>query len=826
MKRALVLSVAALFLSITQSFAYIVPRDDSRAKYFYVFGPQGNPDYGAEEAQQDLYIDVPGDSPEQVYISIFDPNTGGKVDLRPDNQAPWDTQTEFMIYGKNGQLLDSAQIGSEKQYDRSYLDFGPYDKEQGEKLGDVYRFKLTVKAVSGSDENLYYVKVSPEDSQAFAYNFTFRLLEKENDKMYFYPQIAAGTEKIIVENYDMDPDGGSCELIDRQFGMRVKIKDSQSGQWTETVVNLSPSQNSRRLEYVVTKKTQRRANAGIRVKDEKGNLLPIYFRPAAAPRQVPAAMPARKEIVFERLCNNRFIFDATKSYDSAERKLSYFWDFGDGSTSNQAVVEHTYDKAGEYRVALRVRNDSGLECDNDQVSQVIKVNSAPVPDFTAPERACLEQETIFDASGTTDDTANTLVYHWDFGDGTRAEGVRVTKAYQRSGTFKVTLTVNDNENTPCSARSKEGVIKIVKPPLADAGEDIEACIPYQQEYKINFSAGRVKNAEAKDLTYAWDFGDGESGSGRSTSHVYKKGGVYTVKLSVDDGYGLPCSVSSDTAKLTLNKQPVAKAGQNRLACAGSEIDFDGSASYSEDNGSLEYLWDFGDGAKAQGVRVAHAYRKGGKYNVKLIVDDGKGKKCSQAQDMISVSVNTKPVAALADVKPVCLASEAGFDASRSSDADGDILKYTWDFGDGTILDGGAKMTHVYQSGGIYTVKVTVDDQSGTACSSDSQSIKIRVNTPPKANAGPNLVCCVDKENIFDGSGSVDPDGDALTYEWDFGDGTKASGQQVTHKYPKPGDYKVILTVKDGSGTACSQSQDAFLAKVSDKPVSIMEIKKH
>ncbi|MFH0913608.1 MAG: PKD domain-containing protein, partial [Candidatus Omnitrophota bacterium] len=206
------------------------------------------------------------------------------------------------------------------------------------------------------------------------------------------------------------------------------------------------------------------------------------------------------------------------------------------------------------------------------------------------------------------------------------------------------------------------------------------------------------------------------------------------------------------------------------------------------------------------------------------VDDGKGKRCSAAIDKFVADVNTKPVAQLADIRAVCVNTEVNFDASGSSDADGNALKYAWDFGDGKTMEGPAKVSHTYKTGGEYNVSVTVDDQTKTPCSKDTKSINLRVNRPPVADAGPNLVCCVGTESKFDGSSSSDPDGDLLSYAWNLGDGNSATGQKIKYIYTKPGKYTITLTVKDNSGTSCDTATDSFEATVSDKPVSVMDIK--
>ncbi|MCM8778659.1 MAG: PKD domain-containing protein, partial [Candidatus Omnitrophica bacterium] len=93
-----------------------------------------------------------------------------------------------------------------------------------------------------------------------------------------------------------------------------------------------------------------------------------------------------------------------------------------------------------------------------------------------------------------------------------------------------------------------------------------------------------------------------------------------------------------------------------------------------------------------------------------------------------------------------------------------------------------------------------------------------------ADAGENLVCCVGVENIFDASASLDPDGDVLSYFWDFGDGTKGEGVKVKHSYTQPGTYSVILTVRDNSGTRCDSAVDSFVVNVGKEPVPVIKVR--
>lgn len=160
-----------------------------------------------------------------------------------------------------------------------------------------------------------------------------------------------------------------------------------------------------------------------------------------------------------------------------------------------------------------------------------------------------------------------------------------------------------------------------------------------------------------------------------------------------------------------------------------------------------------------------------------------------------------------------------FSGVSSYDPDGDTITYLWDFGDNSTYNL-EKVDHTYNIKGVYYVTLTVTDIHG---SSDSTSINITVgsppNSPPIADVGSDQTGLIFEEIFFDGSDSTDPDaGDTPTYDWSFGDGESASGNVVSHRYTKEGEYKVVLTVTD---TANNQSQDATIATVKIKLVNAL-----
>jgi trimeric autotransporter adhesin len=149
----------------------------------------------------------------------------------------------------------------------------------------------------------------------------------------------------------------------------------------------------------------------------------------------------------------------------------------------------------------------------------------------------------------------------------------------------------------------------------------------------------------------------------------------------------------------------------------------------------------------------------------------------------------------------CTFLSCAFDASASSDPDGSIVSYAWDFGDGTT--GTGKMpSHSYPMAGDYTVQLTVtDDDGGT----DSVSHTVSPASPP-ANQPPAAEfssSCTALSCTFDASASSDPDGSIVSYAWDFGDQAMGAGKTPSHNYAAAGDYSVQLTVTDDDGATGS-----------------------
>ena len=241
----------------------------------------------------------------------------------------------------------------------------------------------------------------------------------------------------------------------------------------------------------------------------------------------------------------------------------------------------------------------------------------------------------------------------------------------------------------------------------------------------------------------------------------------------------------------------------RLPLVNATVTFNASASRDPDGSIVAYAWDFGDGASDAGKVVTHAFGSYGSYNVTLVLTD--------IDNLTTTAI--RPVHVLAPPMASFVASppspDAGavvsFNASSSSDADGTIVSYEWDFGD-TSTASGMIVTHIYGVAGSYLVSLVVTDSDGVPEAASHSLVVGPTNQPPVASftATPAHVLPGDVVR-FDASASSDPEGPIVSYAWGFGDGGSAVGAVVSHVYSAKGTYVVTLTVEDTDGATNQRS---------------------
>jgi PKD repeat protein len=192
--------------------------------------------------------------------------------------------------------------------------------------------------------------------------------------------------------------------------------------------------------------------------------------------------------------------------------------------------------------------------------------------------------------------------------------------------------------------------------------------------------------------------------------------------------------------------------------------------------------------------------------------------------------NQAPVADAGANQTALVDETVSFDGSGSYDPGGTIMTYDWDFGD-EATGTGETTTYVYSTAETYTVTLTVtDDEGATGTDSAIVIVTETQNEPPVADAKGPYTGIEGDEILFNGLGSSDPDGDTLTYAWDFGDGSTGIGVSPTYTYKANGTYNVALTVNDSKvdsdpspTTATISDVDPVASFTSDSPKTEGEV---
>jgi len=278
--------------------------------------------------------------------------------------------------------------------------------------------------------------------------------------------------------------------------------------------------------------------------------------------------------------------------------------------------------------------------------------------------------------------------------------------------------------------------------------------------------------------------------------------------------------------------------------AGEPITFDGTLSFDFDGQITAHAWDLNaDGVPdATEPVIEHVFSEPGLYDVSLSVTDDAGNtdtivlsiQVAVGEPLViqPVSTSQPPIADFGYMpSPASVGESIRFDATPSSDPDGEIVSYAWDFdGDGTIDASEAIPSHVFASPGSYSVSLTVTDNNG---SRDTLTVLIEVAPQPEPVIEPSVGLPIagfqqsptepvsGEPVLFNGTPSLDPGGQIVGFAWDFdGDGqTDSTAPLAEHTFVEPGTYVVSLTVTDDEDNTNTISGDI---QVTPAPVPTTE----
>jgi PKD repeat protein len=439
---------------------------------------------------------------------------------------------------------------------------------------------------------------------------------------------------------------------------------------------------------------------------------------------------------FQATQDSEVLLDGRGSHDtpSDNDRLLFKWEldsgFSTGFVTNPSL-RVTFTEVGEVTATLTVKDPHGAEASDSL--EITVVNVPPIADSGA-DMEILEDEQL-DLRGYGNDTLSdiaSLRYRWDFGDGQSTDWFTVPwtiHTYSFSGEYNVTFHVRDR-NGAHAIDYLTVVVSNVAPEATIVSP--ENGTSHEKDSDVDFiGIASDTLSDFDSLEFLWDFGDGSltdwgDWDDAQTSHLYVKGGTYNVTLTVRDDDSTEVMVTVDIT--IVNSPPTAfviRPGPDATVTEDSDVIFEGTGMDTpSDDASLTFAWWILD-TMHEGKRVTVSFPTSGTYEATFTVTDPDGGGTTRT---ITLNVTNVAPVLVANIEPQYLFVNGSINyTAQIIDTPSDMEGVTilWDFGDeGSFTD--VSGTHVFNSAGNFTVKVTITDEDGAW---DSMEFLVQVTAP-------------------------------------------------------------------------------------------------
>ena len=282
-----------------------VPNVEENIPYLMTFGNKAETSWGDDDFSQAFFFLIPEDYDQPFFIRVFDPDVGGQID---EIAGEWDTRCTYEIFGgegcwsepdaretsplgnyKSGTLLASRAFAENPRYDNAWFTFGPFNPAQGEYVEEYAGriFKIICEGVSGDDGNMYryYLSTEAEENRpieganAFAYEYSFRMHNDNQEVSHIYPYVEPGTVTVKISNFDWDNDGSIVVISVARQGQALNV--SGEDHWIESELTIQEEEIGTSLDFrfVKAKNLVRNNNVVVNVRNQFGETLPFYTIP-------------------------------------------------------------------------------------------------------------------------------------------------------------------------------------------------------------------------------------------------------------------------------------------------------------------------------------------------------------------------------------------------------------------------------------------------------------------------------------------------------------------------------------------------------------------
>jgi len=463
----------------------------------------------------------------------------------------------------------------------------------------------------------------------------------------------------------------------------------------------------------------------------------------------------------------------------------FTWDFGDGTPlvpvlaplSNPVPnIAHVFDTTGTFIVVLRAENNSptstgqpGCGSTTDTLRVVVVDTKA---DYTAT-RVCYGDTTYFTDLSTA--PGGTIISHlWNFGDATTSIQTNPKHKYSKPGVYNVKLTV-----TGSLGCTDDTLMQVIVDSLPFVNFSYAGKCYLDTTVFTNLS---LPNSDSV-LSYQWIFGDGNTSTLQSPTHIYTNPGIYNVILTVFNSRG--CKKDT-TIQLKINSLPIASFYTDTV-CIGYQRLFTNN-SIAQGGTITNYVWSFGDNTTSTLQNPAHLYSGTGTYAVNLSIKDING-----CKDDTTKNIYLGPVPdAWFSFDTACFGMPSHFlDSSNTNGVP--IGQWEWNFGNNTS-GSGASTNVIYSTLTNYNVRLIITNVNGCK---DTVYRQITLKPLPKPKFTSTPVCLNDSTHFTDlsqGTGAS-----IVQWNWNFGGGNSANIQHPVFSFSNSGNNSVNLEITDNKG---------------------------
>lgn len=448
---------------------------------------------------------------------------------------------------------------------------------------------------------------------------------------------------------------------------------------------------------------------------------------------------------------------------SSANATSYFWDFGDGNTSNLASPVHTYATDGNYVVTLTASNLCGQSVDVQSLSVFV----APTAGFSAlPTSGCPGMQVSF----LDQSSQNVTAWSWSFPGGTPSSSSQQFPVitYATPGTYPVTLTVSNPAGTNTVTQTNYITVGTVPVPQFTASVNGTT---------VTFTNNTTNTNGLGAVSYLWNFGDGNTSTAANPTHTYATNGTYTVTLTATN----TCGNAIATQQVTIVVVPMAAFNASTTSgCAALTVNFT-----STSIGAASYNWSFPGGSPSSSTvqNPTVTYALPGTYSVTLIVTNSAGNDTLEQNNLVTV---------LTTASASFTSSTSGTTTSFTNTST-NATSYSWDFGDGGT-SAETNPVHTYATDGTYTVVLSATNSCGSVTSTQAVTI---VTVPGAAFSASNTTGCGPLAVQYNNLSSAN----ATSYNWSFPGGSPASStfRDPIVTYTMPGTYGATLIAGNSAG---------------------------